>query len=93
MVVDAAVKIAAHDTIVAGFDAVAPSEVRKARRGVAMSAATSKPARTLTAAIEAAIAEPDEHCGSEQAEHHPQRIEGQHRRRAGGTESGIKTRR
>src|SRR3954471_22397666 len=47
---DAAAKMAAHDPIVAGFDAVAASDVSSARRGVATSLATSLPARTWNAA-------------------------------------------
>jgi hypothetical protein len=45
----AAAKIAAHDAIVLGFDAVPASDVRKARRGSATSAGTSSPWRTRKA--------------------------------------------
>jgi hypothetical protein len=47
--VDAAAKTAAHDAIVVGFDAVAPSEVRNARRGVATSSVASPPRRMRNA--------------------------------------------
>src|SRR5919199_6819683 len=45
LAVDAAEKIAAQAAIVIGFDAVAPSEVRKARRGEETSSAASPPSR------------------------------------------------
>ena len=78
VVVDAAVKIAAHDTIVAGFDAVAPSEVRKRtpwRGDVGRNLETGANPHGRHQAL---VTEPDEHCGAEQAERHPQRIEGEH---------------
>ena len=46
---DAAANTAAHDAIVSGLDAVPPSEVRNARRGSAISSATSNPWRTRSA--------------------------------------------
>ena len=46
---DAAAKMAAHEPIVVGFEAVAASEVRKARRGLRTSASISPPARTRNA--------------------------------------------
>src|SRR6185436_13248871 len=47
--VDAAAKIAAHDRIVDGFDAVAASDVRNARPGEATSSVLSPPSRTRNA--------------------------------------------
>src|SRR5438046_8082784 len=46
---DAAEKIAAHDAIVIGFDAVAATDVAKARRGEATSSSASPPSRTRNA--------------------------------------------
>ena len=46
---DAAVKIAAQEAIVIGFDAVAASAVRNARRGVETSSGTSPPSRMRNA--------------------------------------------
>src|SRR5438105_15949399 len=45
----AAEKIAAQLAIVRGFEAVAPSEVSSARRGLTTSSATSPPSRTRKA--------------------------------------------
>ena len=47
--VEAAEKIAAQETIVIGFEAVAPSDVRKARRGESTSSGASPPSRTRNA--------------------------------------------
>src|SRR5437870_339941 len=47
--VDAAEKIAAHDTTVIGLEAVAPSEVTKARRGESTSSGASPPSRMRNA--------------------------------------------
>jgi hypothetical protein len=47
--VDAAEKAAAQEAIVSGLEAVAPSEVRKARRGDATSSSDSPPRRIRNA--------------------------------------------
>src|SRR5438552_1890694 len=47
--VDAAPKMAAHDAMVIGFEAVAASEVRRAARGEMTSSSVSAPNRTLKA--------------------------------------------
>ena len=49
LAVEAAAKTAAHDRIVVGFEAVAASEVRNARHGVATSSSLSPPSRTRNA--------------------------------------------
>ncbi len=47
--VEAAVKMAAHEAIVRGLEAVAPSAVANARLGVPTSAGISPPSRTRNA--------------------------------------------
>ena len=47
--VEAAAKTAAHDAIVSGFDAVAPSATTNARLGVASSSPVSPPSRIRNA--------------------------------------------
>ena len=87
--VEAAVKIAAHDAIVSGFDAVAPSAVANARRGVADLGLHLAAEPHAERAHQRADAEVDQHRRADQPERHPQRLDLQQPGRAGRPGRGV----
>ena len=87
--VDAAEKAAAHEAIVSGFDAVAPSEVRNARRGEATSSRDSPPSRTRNAlySVRSPIAARTQRADDPERE--PDGVDLEQRARARGAERGV----